>query len=122
MNKFTIVLVRPRDPNNIGAAARAMANFGLSELRVVEPYLPTWQIAVSAVGAQDILQNAKLFSSLPQALADCHLSIATTALKTVNSMSKLWPCRSFLLGYKTIMQKKLRWYLVMKKQGFLMRI
>ena len=58
MNKFTIVLVRPRDPNNIGAAARAMANFGLSELRVVEPYLPTWQIAVSAVGAQDILQNA----------------------------------------------------------------
>ncbi|MBQ8844371.1 MAG: RNA methyltransferase [Elusimicrobiaceae bacterium] len=81
MNKFTIVLVRPRDPNNIGAAARAMANFGLSELRVVEPYLPTWQIAVSAVGAQDILQNAKLFSSLPQALADCHLSIATTALK-----------------------------------------
>lgn len=81
MNKFTVVLVRPRDPNNIGAAARAMANFGLSELRVVEPYLPTWQIAVSAVGAQDILQNAKLFSSLPQALADCQLSIATTALK-----------------------------------------
>lgn len=81
MKKFVIVLVRPRDPNNIGAAARAMANFGLSELRVVEPYLPTWQIAVSAVGAQDILQNAKLFSSLPQALADCQLSIATTALK-----------------------------------------
>ncbi len=78
---FVIVLVRPRDPNNIGAAARAMANFGLSELRVVEPYLPTWQIAVSAVGAQDILQNARLFSSLPQALEDCHLSIATTALK-----------------------------------------
>ena len=76
-----IVLVRPRDPNNIGAAARAMANFGLSELRVVEPFLPSWQIAVSAVGAQDILQNAKLFSSLPQALSDCDLTIATTALK-----------------------------------------
>lgn len=81
MKKFVIVLVRPRDPNNIGAAARAMANFGLSELRVVEPYLPTWQIAVSAVGAQDILQQARLFPSLSQALADCNLTIATTALK-----------------------------------------
>lgn len=78
---FTIVLVRPRDPNNIGAAARAMANFGLDELRVVEPYEPSWQDAVSAVGAADILHQAKLFHSLPEALADCTLTIATTALK-----------------------------------------
>ena len=57
---FTIVLVRPRDPNNIGAAARAMANFGLSDLRVVEPYEPSWQTAVvSAVCSEDILKNAK---------------------------------------------------------------
>ena len=79
---FTVVLVRPRDPNNIGAAARAMANFGLSDLRVVEPYEPSWQTAVvSAVCAEDILKNAKLFHSLPEALADCKLTIATTALK-----------------------------------------
>ena len=79
---FTVVLVRPRDPNNIGAAARAMANFGLSDLRVVEPYEPSWQTAVvSAVCAEDILQKAKLFHSLPEALADCKLTIATTALK-----------------------------------------
>ena len=83
MNReFTVVLVRPRDPNNIGAAARAMANFGLSDLRVVEPYEPSWQTAVvSAVCAEDILKNAKLFHSLPEALADCTLTIATTALK-----------------------------------------
>lgn len=81
MRPFTVILVRPRDPNNIGAAARAMANFGLSELRVVDPYEPTWQSAVSAVGAEDILQNARLFSTLPQALADCTLTVATTALK-----------------------------------------
>jgi len=79
---FTVVLVRPRDPNNIGAAARAMANFGLSDLRVVEPYEPSWQTAVvSAVCAEDILKNAKLFHSLPEALSDCKLTIATTALK-----------------------------------------
>ena len=79
---FTVVLVRPRDPNNIGAAARAMANFGLNDLRVVEPYEPSWQTAVvSAVGATDILQKAKLFHALPDALADCKLTIATTALK-----------------------------------------
>ena len=78
---FIIVLVRPRDPNNIGAAARAMANFGLSQLRVVDPYEPTWQSAVSAVGAQDILQHAQLFATLPEALADCTLTLAATALK-----------------------------------------
>lgn len=82
MNRpFIIVLVRPRDPNNIGAASRAMANFGLTELRVVEPWLPTWRAAVSAVGAQDILENAALYNSLPEALADCRLTVATTALK-----------------------------------------
>ena len=80
-NSFVIVLVKPRDPNNIGAAARAMANFELSQLRVVDPYLPSWQNAVSAVGAQDILQKAKLFPSLAQALADCQTTVATTALK-----------------------------------------
>lgn len=78
---FCIVLVRPRDPNNIGAVARAMANFGLEDLRVVDPFPPTWQEVVSAVGAHDILTHAKLFSALPQALADCQTSLATTSLK-----------------------------------------
>ncbi len=68
---FAVVLVSPRDPNNIGAAARAMANFGLTDLRVVTPYAPSWRDAVSAVGAQDIMQSARLFDSL----------LATTALK-----------------------------------------
>lgn len=79
--QFCIVLVRPRDPNNIGAVARAMANFGLQDLRVVDPFPPTWQEVVSAVGAHDILTHAKLFSALPQALADCQTSLATTSLK-----------------------------------------
>ncbi len=78
---ISIILVRPRNPQNIGAAARAMGNFGLSDLRVVDPYEPVWREAVSAVGAHEILQNAKLYSYLKEALSDADLILATTALK-----------------------------------------
>ena len=50
-----VVLVRPRNPLNIGAAARAMANFGFDDLVVVAPYEPTWQESKAAVGAEDLL-------------------------------------------------------------------
>ena len=75
---FCLVLVRPRDPNNIGACARAMGNFGLTDLRVVDPYPPVWREAVSAVGVSDILQNARCCASLDEALQDVHFSLATT--------------------------------------------
>lgn len=81
MSAFCVILVRPRDPNNIGAATRAMGNFGLCDLRVVDPYPPVWREAVSAVGVSDILQNARRFDSLDAALADTHFSLASTALK-----------------------------------------
>lgn len=78
---FCVVLVRPRDPNNIGACARAMANFGLSDLRVVEPYAPVWREATSAVGAGDIMHAAMQLDSLDAALKDCTFSLAATALR-----------------------------------------
>jgi tRNA/rRNA methyltransferase len=53
------VLVRPRDPNNIGAVARAMANFGLKDLVLAEPHPPVWAEARSAVGAEALLKKAK---------------------------------------------------------------
>lgn len=81
---FCVVLVRPRDPNNIGACARAMANFGLSDLRVVEPFPPVWREATSAVGATDIMQNAAQLNSLDEALKDCTFSLAATALRNRN--------------------------------------
>lgn len=81
MSNFFVVLVRPRDPNNIGACARAMANFGLSDLRVVEPFAPVWREATSAVGAGDIMQNAKQLDSLDEALRDATFSLAATALR-----------------------------------------
>ncbi len=81
MSDFCVILVRPRDPNNIGACARAMANFGLSDLRVVDPFPPVWREATSAVGATDIMQNAAQLASLDEALKDCTFSLAATALR-----------------------------------------
>lgn len=81
MKSFCVVLVRPRDPNNIGAAARAMANFGLSDLRVVDPFAVAWREAVSAVGAEDIMHAAVQYKTLDEALADTSFSLAATALR-----------------------------------------
>ena len=79
--KISIILVRPRNPQNIGAAARAMANFGLGDLRVVAPYPPVWEEVLTAVHAEDIIKNAKIFDTLPAALHDANFILATTALK-----------------------------------------
>jgi TrmH family RNA methyltransferase len=75
-----VVLVSPRNPLNIGAVARAMANFGFVHLSVVAPYEPHWREARSAVGADALLQNAKKTESLAEALADCTLVIGTGTL------------------------------------------
>ncbi|MGA2632437.1 MAG: TrmH family RNA methyltransferase, partial [Terriglobia bacterium] len=61
---WRIVLVRPRNPLNIGAAARAMANFGFRDLVVVAPYGPTWQETRSAVGAEDVVHSARAVKDL----------------------------------------------------------
>jgi len=71
------VLVRPRDPNNIGAAARAMANFGFRELAVVEPFAPVWREARSAVGAGDLLRKARALG-LEESLAGAALVLGTS--------------------------------------------
>ena len=73
-----IVLVRPRDPNNIGAVARAMKNFGFSDLAVVGIHPPNWEEVTSAPNATDVLAGARIFSTLSEAIADCNLVIATT--------------------------------------------
>jgi tRNA/rRNA methyltransferase len=73
-----IVLVRPRDPNNIGAAARAMKNFGFTDLAVVTPHPPVWNEVVSAVNAEDVLANARVCESLDEAIADSNLVVGTT--------------------------------------------
>ncbi|HKW97977.1 MAG TPA: TrmH family RNA methyltransferase [Bryobacteraceae bacterium] len=75
-----VVLVSTRNPLNIGAAARAMFNFGFSRLRVVNPYEVAFREARSAVSAREILQSAEEFRSVADAVADCELVVGTTSL------------------------------------------
>lgn len=75
-----MVLVRPRNPLNIGAVARAMSNFGFRRLRVVNPYEVAFRDARSAVGAADLLSNAEEYSNVGEAIADCGLIVGTTAV------------------------------------------
>jgi len=75
-----VVLVTPRNPLNIGAAARAMANFGFRRLKVVAPFAPTWREARSAVGAEELLQNAQSTECLAEAVADATLVVGTGTL------------------------------------------
>jgi TrmH family RNA methyltransferase len=79
-DNLRIVLVATRNPLNIGAAARAMANFGFSRLRVVNPYEVAFREARSAVGAAPLLASAEEFPALADALADCRLVVGTTSV------------------------------------------
>ncbi len=76
---WRVVLVRPRNPLNIGAAARAMANFGLRDLVVVEPYPPIWQETRSSVGAEDLVRQSGAVERLIQAIDDRTLVLGTTS-------------------------------------------
>ncbi len=77
--KLCVVLVAARNPLNIGAAARAMSNFGVSRLRVVNPYDVAFREARSAVGASAVMAEAREFGSAAEAVADCDLVVGTTA-------------------------------------------
>ena len=75
-----MVLVSPRNPLNIGAVARAMANFGFSHLTVVASYEPHWREARSAVGAPELLMDARETLTLAEAVCDCTLVLGTGTL------------------------------------------
>jgi TrmH family RNA methyltransferase len=79
LDNLRVVLVATRNPLNIGAAARAMSNFGCASLRLVNPYDPAYREAVSAVGAAPVLASAQQFASIAEAVADCTLVVGTTA-------------------------------------------
>jgi TrmH family RNA methyltransferase len=79
-DRVVVVLVRARNPNNIGAVARAMHDFGFRHLRVVNEYAVPLETARSAVDASDVLTGAATFSSVAEAVADCTLVVGTTAV------------------------------------------
>lgn len=72
-------MVATRNPINLGAAARAMMNFGFSRLRVVNPYEVAFREARSAVGAAPLLRSAQECSTVAEAVADCRLVVGTTS-------------------------------------------
>jgi TrmH family RNA methyltransferase len=80
LGSIEIVLVSPRNPLNIGAAARAMANFGFFRLTVVAPYEPHWREARSAVGAEKLLKRATRTETLEEAVAGATMVLGTGAL------------------------------------------
>jgi TrmH family RNA methyltransferase len=80
LDHLRVVLVNTRNPLNIGAAARAMSNFGCFHLRVVNPFELAFREARSAVGAAPLLASAEQFQTVDEAVADCTLVIGTTAV------------------------------------------
>lgn len=79
-DRLDIVLVSPRNPLNMGAAARAMANFGFSHLTVAAPYAPHWREAKSAIGAPQILDRAHEAATLSEAVAHASFVLGTGTL------------------------------------------
>ena len=80
-DRLRVVLVDTRNPLNLGAAARAMSNFGFLRLRVVNPYGLAFREARSAMGAAELLANAEECKSVAEAVADCAMVVGTTSIQ-----------------------------------------
>lgn len=88
LHNIRIVMVQTWHPGNIGAAARAMKNMGISDLVLVNPVeYPSESATSMAAGATDVLEQATIVSSVEEAIADCQLVLATSA----RSRSHPWP-------------------------------
>lgn len=79
-DRVCVVLVRARNSSNIGAAARAMRDFGFAHLRVVNEFTPPFEAARSAVDASEVMASARMYASVADAVADCTLVAGTTAV------------------------------------------
>lgn len=88
LQSVRVVLVHPTHPGNIGATARAMKTMGVTDLALVQPkHFPSEEATARASGATDVLQQAGVYDTLDQAIADCSLVVGTSARKrTIN-----WP-------------------------------
>ncbi len=107
-NSPTIILVRPQMAENIGAAARVMDNFGLADLRLVAPRdgWPQPLAGKMATSAEHLVEKAKLFRTVEEAVADLNYVIATTSRsrdmqKPVTSLRTLFKAKKAKLRGKT---------------------
>ena len=103
LDHLRVVLVATRNPLNIGAAARALSNFGCPHLRLVQPFEASFREARSAVGAADILCNAREYPTIADAVADCTLVVGTTAGRNRDLQQALRP----LPQASTLIRKRL---------------
>jgi len=91
-NSLRIVLVEPQHPGNIGSAARAMRTMGLSELVLVAPAkFPHADATAMAAGADDVLESARVFPTLREAIADCRWVMGCTARRRHVVMDEFAP-------------------------------
>lgn len=108
LSQIQIVLVNTTHPGNIGGVARAMKNMCLQNLRLVDPLVfPHANATARASGADDVLQNAQVYSTLEQALADCHLVMGASARRRRLSWPELDPrqCAEKALQHATLGEK-----------------
>lgn len=102
LDRLRVVLVGSRNPLNIGAAARAMSNFGFLRLRVVNPYEVAFREARSAVGAAKLLESAEEYGSVADAVADATLVVGATA---VGHRELQHPLRTLAYGARLIRRR-----------------
>lgn len=95
-------MVETRNPLNIGASARAMANLGFTRLRVVKPYDVAFREARSAVGAAPLLQSSEEYATVADAVADCSLVVGTTS---VGHRELQHPIRRLEYGARLILRR-----------------
>jgi TrmH family RNA methyltransferase len=102
--KVRIVMVDPREGGNLGAAARVMKNFGFRDLVVVgrRPEAPDEKSVWWASGAEDVLGEVRYLDTLEDALADVHLSVATTATRARQVHDQLTPAEVARLAEETV--------------------
>jgi tRNA/rRNA methyltransferase len=104
-----IILVRPQLAVNIGMCARAMGNFGLVDLRLVNPRTG-WPLDevwgktadAAAAGAQHLLESARIFDSIPAAVADLHFLWATTARERGQGKRVISPAEAMMEAFPRI--------------------
>jgi len=86
------ILLKPRNPDNIGACARAMANFGLGDLALVSPFESDWEevksrwkedASVAAINSMDVINSARIYDSISEAAEDCDLLLGTSSLHQI---------------------------------------
>ena len=118
-NNIHFILVRPQIGENIGSVARAIKNFNINKLRIVNPRCdwPNKKAEATSVGAKDILNVAKVFNSVEKSVSDLDIVFASTSrIRKVNKKI----ISSLDLKKKLKKNKKLEYFLVQNLLDYLM--